>query len=115
MLHGQIRVNCVALGAVHTELINIMSAASLPEGSGPEASEKKLQGMLLLFKSKTLTGTVGQPEDMAEAYLWLMRDRSVTGTCVHSDGGDLLVLLQINSGRRANGMMAEGTRHDRGT
>lgn len=31
------------------------------------------------------------------------------------DGGDLLVLLQINSGRRANGMMAEGTKHDRGT
>jgi hypothetical protein len=56
MLHGQIRVNCVALGAVHTELINIMSAVSLPEGSGPEASEKKLQGMLSLFKSKTLTG-----------------------------------------------------------
>jgi NAD(P)-dependent dehydrogenase (short-subunit alcohol dehydrogenase family) len=66
MLHGQIRVNCVALGAVHTELINIMSAVSLPEGSGPEASEKKLQGILSLFKSKTLTGTVGQPEDVAD-------------------------------------------------
>ena len=91
MRRGQIRVNCVALGAVHTELIDAMSAAGLPEGSGPEASEKKLQGMLSLFKSKTLTGTVAQPEDVAEAYLWLMRDRFVTGTCVHSDGGYLLV------------------------
>ena len=68
-----------------------MSAAGLPEGSGLEASEKKLQGMLSLFKSKTLTGTVGQPEGVAEAYLWLMRDRFVTGTCAHSDGGYLLV------------------------
>jgi NAD(P)-dependent dehydrogenase (short-subunit alcohol dehydrogenase family) len=90
MLRGQIRVNCVALGAVQTELLNTWSAAGLPEGGGPEASEKKLQDMLSLFKSKTLTGTVGQPEDVAEAYLWLMRDRFVTGTCVHSDGGYLL-------------------------
>jgi hypothetical protein len=40
--------------------------------------------MLSLFKSKTLTRTVEQPEDVAEAYLWLMRDQFVTG-------GDLLV------------------------
>jgi NAD(P)-dependent dehydrogenase (short-subunit alcohol dehydrogenase family) len=65
MLRGQIQVNCVALGAVHTKLLNTMSAAGLPEGSRPEASEKKLQGMLSPFKSKTLAGT----EDVAEAYL----------------------------------------------
>jgi len=34
-----------------------MSSAGLPEGS-----------MLSLFKSKTPTGTVTQPEDVAEAY-----------------------------------------------
>jgi NAD(P)-dependent dehydrogenase (short-subunit alcohol dehydrogenase family) len=67
-----------------------MSTTGLPDGSPPEASEKKLQGMLSLFKSKTLTGTVAQPEDVAEAYLWLIRDRFVTGMCVHSDGGYLL-------------------------
>ena len=87
MRRGQIQVNCVTVGAVHTKLINTMSATGLPEGSGPEVSEKELQRMLSLFKSKTLTGTVAQPEDVAEAYLWLMRDRFVTGTCVHSDGG----------------------------
>ena len=47
--------------------------------------------MFSLFKSKTLTGTVAQPEDGAETYLWLIQDRFVTGTCVHSDGGYLLV------------------------
>lgn len=75
---------------MHTELIDAWASKGLPEGSPPEAAEKKLQGMLALFKSKTLTGTVAQPEDVAEAYLWLMRDRFVTGTCVHSDGGYLL-------------------------
>ena len=80
---------------MHTELINNMASAGTPAGSDPaqaaEAAEKKLRGMLSLFQSKTLTDTVGQPEDVAEAYLWLMRDRFVTGQVVHSDGGYLLV------------------------
>jgi hypothetical protein len=36
------------------------------------ATEK--QQIVDLYKSKTLLGTVGKPEDMAEAYLYLMRD-----------------------------------------
>ena len=80
---------------MHTELVNNLASTGTPAGTDPsqatEASEKKLQGMLSLFKSKTLTDTVGQPEDVAEAYLWLMRDRYVTGQVVHSDGGYLLV------------------------
>lgn len=76
---------------MHTELLTTMSQSNLPENSPPEAAEKRLAAMLSLFKSKTLTNTVAQPEDAAEAYLWLMRDRFVTGTCVHSDGGYLLV------------------------
>lgn len=68
-----------------------MAQSGLPEGAPPEAAEKKMQATLALFKSKTLTNTVAQPEDVAEAYLWLMRDRFVTGTVVRSDGGYLLV------------------------
>lgn len=86
-----IRVNCIALGAVHTELLTSMAQSGLPEGAPPEAVEKKTQATLALFKSKTLTNTIAQPEDVAEAYLWLMRDRFVTGTVVHGDGGYLLV------------------------
>jgi NAD(P)-dependent dehydrogenase (short-subunit alcohol dehydrogenase family) len=86
-----IRVNSVAVGAVHTELLTAMAQSGLPEGAPPEAAEKRMQATLALFKSKALTNTVGQPKDVAGAYLWLMRDRFVTGTVVRSDGGYLLV------------------------
>jgi NAD(P)-dependent dehydrogenase (short-subunit alcohol dehydrogenase family) len=68
-----------------------MAQSGLPEGAPPEAAEKKMPAPLALFKSKTLTNTVAQPEDVAEAYLWRVRDRFVTGTVVRSDGGYLLV------------------------
>jgi NAD(P)-dependent dehydrogenase (short-subunit alcohol dehydrogenase family) len=82
-----IRVNSVAVGAVHTELLTSMAQSGLPEGAPPAVAEKKIQAMLALFKSKTLTNTMAQPGDAAEAYLWLTRDRFVTGTVAHRDGG----------------------------
>jgi NAD(P)-dependent dehydrogenase (short-subunit alcohol dehydrogenase family) len=42
------------------------------------------------FKTKTLTGTIGTPEDIAEAYLYLMKDQFITGVTLESDGGFLL-------------------------
>ena len=47
--------------------------------------------MLGVFRGKMLTGTVGRPEYVAEAYLWFMRDAFMTGTVAFSDGGYLLV------------------------
>lgn len=46
-----------------------------------------------------------------------MVDAGSIRACIVTGGFASLTayLLQINSGRRANGMMAEGTRHDRGT
>ena len=35
----------------------------------------------------TLAEEVAQPESCAEAYLWLVRDRSATGAQVYSDAG----------------------------
>jgi NAD(P)-dependent dehydrogenase (short-subunit alcohol dehydrogenase family) len=72
-----IRLNCVAPGVVHTELVEGISGGS----------KEKLEGILALYKSTTLTKTVGRPEDLDEAYLWLLRDTYVTGTVVHRDGG----------------------------
>lgn len=34
---------------------------------------------------------VAGPEEVAEAYLWLMKDSNVTGTVVGSDSGSFLV------------------------
>ncbi|KIX10164.1 uncharacterized protein Z518_01245 [Rhinocladiella mackenziei CBS 650.93] len=72
-----IRVNCVCPGAVHTELFDRMP-------------KHLLDPLVGKYVSGTLTGTIGQPEQAAEAYLYCMRDAFVDGTVVHSNGGYLL-------------------------
>lgn len=37
------------------------------------------------------TGKVATPEELAESYLYLMKDTNVTGTMISSNGGSLLV------------------------
>ncbi len=71
------RVNMVSPGAVHTELFN-------------EIPEDKLPGVLQGFSDGTLVGEVGTPENLAEAYLYFMRDGFTTGAMISSDGGRLL-------------------------
>lgn len=73
-----VRVNLVSLGAVHTELFN-----SLPRDN--------LDAILEKYRKSTLTNTVGRPQDVAEAYLYCMRDYLIDGTIVSTDGGRLLV------------------------
>ncbi len=70
-----VRVNCVAPGAVDTEFFQAYGGESV----------------LNQFKERTTTKTVGRPEDLAEAYLYCMRDHFVTGTVIGSNGGGLLV------------------------
>jgi len=72
-----VRVNTVAPGAVKTEMWD-----SLPK----EILETLLQG----FKDQATTGTVAKPEDLAESYIYLMRDHFVTGSVIESNGGALL-------------------------
>ncbi len=72
-----IRVNCVAPGAVHTEIFDKMGGANA-------------SAMLDMYRDKTLTKTVSKPEDAAEAYIYCMRDRFVTGALIESNGGGLL-------------------------
>jgi NAD(P)-dependent dehydrogenase (short-subunit alcohol dehydrogenase family) len=72
-----IRVNCVAPGAVNTELVQSFAG-------------DRLDAILKHFRDMTTTGAVGRPEDLAEAYLYCMKDRFVTGSVLHSNGGHLL-------------------------
>lgn len=74
-----VRVNCVAPGVVDTPLWD----------HGMDEEEKR--AFLEACKEKTATGEVGRPSDVAEAYLFLMKDRNCTGTVVNSDGGALLL------------------------
>ncbi|PYI03844.1 oxidoreductase [Aspergillus sclerotiicarbonarius CBS 121057] len=71
-----IRVNVVAPGAVETEIF--------------ESLGEMKETYLGAFRRGTLTGEVGRPEDVAEAYVWCMKDGFVTGQRVGSDGGALL-------------------------
>lgn len=76
-----IRVNLVSPGAVETELWDAM----IPGGG------KAKQAMFEHVAKSVPTGRVAKPEDVAEAYLFLMKDPSVTGTVVDSNSGALLV------------------------
>ena len=68
----QIRVNAVAPGFIATDMVK-----SIPE--------KILQGM----RERTPMGRMGQPEDIANAYVWLASDAAsfISGTVLSVDGG----------------------------
>lgn len=72
-----IRVNAVRAGAIRTPLWD-----SVPEPQRETLSTRLAQ--------RTLTGTVGEPEEIALAHLYLMQNRYVTGTVLTVDGGLLL-------------------------
>ncbi|KAN0068022.1 hypothetical protein V8E54_013950 [Elaphomyces granulatus] len=71
-----IRVNCVATGAIHTELLD-----NIP----PEQLQRIHENM----SKDTVLGQVGNPVDVAEAYIYSMKDGFSTGSSIHSDGGML--------------------------
>lgn len=71
-----VRVNVVAPGSVDTEIFDRF-------GDKKEEFMKK-------FGEQTLTGAVGKPRDVAEAYLYAMRDWFLTGNKIGSNGGRLL-------------------------
>ncbi|EPS36246.1 hypothetical protein H072_10363 [Dactylellina haptotyla CBS 200.50] len=74
-----IRVNCVSPGAVQTELFSQF---------GDEATVKSI---VEKFKALTLTGTIGTPENLAESYLYCMKNYFVTGRTLQAEGGYLLI------------------------
>ncbi len=72
-----LRVNVVSPGAVHTELF-----ADIPE--------ERLPPVLDTFRKNSLTDTVGSPVEVAEAYIYCMKNTFATGSIVVADGGRLL-------------------------
>ena len=73
-----VRVNVVSPGAVHTELFSLFP-------------KEALDGILQGFRDLSTTGTVAKPEDLAESYIYIMKDHFVTGTVIDSNGGAHLV------------------------
>jgi NAD(P)-dependent dehydrogenase (short-subunit alcohol dehydrogenase family) len=72
-----IRVNAICPGAVDTPLWDALGA------------EEK-ESLLTKMAQGTCTGSVGQVEDVAEAYIYILKDKNVTGTTITTDGGGLL-------------------------
>ena len=73
-----IRVNCVAPGVVATELWEW-----LEEGARKALFEE--------YTKKVSIGSVGNPDEVAESYGYLVRCNYVTGQTVTVDGGSVLV------------------------
>ena len=74
-----IRVNLVSPGAVDTELW---------ANSGFTEEQKK--GMMDGIAKGLPTGKVPGPEEIAESYVYLLKDHNTTGVIVSTDGGHLL-------------------------
>lgn len=73
-----VRVNAVCPGVVKTELW----------GNMPEVDREALFADV---GSKLLTGRVGEAQEVAEAYLYLIRGNYTTGQVIVVDGGSVLV------------------------
>ncbi|KAI4151911.1 MAG: hypothetical protein LQ340_003206 [Diploschistes diacapsis] len=74
-----IRVNCIAPGAVETEFWNSMKESGHYEQTA---------GILV---EKSTTKQFGKVEDVVEGYLYLLKDKNVTGMTISSNSGSHLV------------------------
>lgn len=72
-----IRVNLISPGPVDTELWGVT-------GDQKEA-------LLAEMEKKTLTGRVGQVQDVVEAYLYVLKDENNTGSCVSTNSGGIIM------------------------
>ncbi len=73
-----IRVNLISPGAVETPLWDHLS-------------KEQFEDFKTKYASKHTTGQIGRPEDVAEAYLFAMKDKNCSGSVIDSNGGFLLL------------------------
>ncbi|KAK5656392.1 hypothetical protein OQA88_4773 [Cercophora sp. LCS_1] len=71
--------------------VNVVRPGYVDTGIWGERESEEREGAVRAVGEKVLTGRMGRVEDVAEAYLWVMKDGNVTGSVAGSDGGILLV------------------------
>jgi len=87
-MHGMTRNLALDLRPVRVNLVSPgLTVTTMWDHMAPEARTNLFQA----FGARVPTGSVGSPEDVAECYLWLMKDKNVTGAVVQSDSGTMLV------------------------
>ncbi|KAF7557005.1 hypothetical protein G7Z17_g1004 [Cylindrodendrum hubeiense] len=74
------RVNLICPGPVDTGLMSHF----YPD---PETRKVALEAL----SERSLTGAVGKAQDVAESYLYCMKDQNLSGSIIRTDGGILLV------------------------
>ncbi|KUI74062.1 Tropinone reductase-like 3 [Cytospora mali] len=87
-LHGLTRNLALDLKPVR---VNLVSPGFVDTALWDSHDEKDREKILQSVVEKVPTGRVAQPEDVAEAFLFLMKDANATGTVVDSNSGSLLV------------------------
>jgi NAD(P)-dependent dehydrogenase (short-subunit alcohol dehydrogenase family) len=70
----RIRVNLISPGPVKTELWNFVP-------------KEQQEGFFKQQGEKTLTGKMGEPAEVAQAYLYLLKDGNITGEVIRTDSG----------------------------
>ncbi len=86
-LHGMMRNLALDLAPIRVNLISPGAVLTpLWDGMAPEAREMLMESL----KKSCTTGEVGKPEDVAESYLYVMKDRNCTGSVIDTNGGALL-------------------------
>jgi len=73
-----IRVNAVCPGAIRTDVWNVIPA---------EQREERIQRMT----GRLPVARIGEPNEVAEAYLYLMRGGYTTGQVLRVDGGQTAI------------------------
>lgn len=74
-----------------TSSIKVVSPGAVDTELWKDLTSKAKDEMFKIIGEKVPTGRVGRSEDVAEAYLWLMKYSNVTGTIASSDSGGKLV------------------------
>ncbi|KAF6225716.1 hypothetical protein HO133_009717 [Letharia lupina] len=86
-LHGMMRSLALDLAPVRVNLIS-PGAVLTPLWDG--MAKEKMESFMEHIKGKCTTGEIGRPEDVAESYLYVMRDWNVSGSVIDTNGGFLL-------------------------
>lgn len=87
-LHGMTRNLALDLKPIR---VNLVSPGGLDTELWRDISSEQRDRMYKLWAERNPTAHVGTPEEVAEAYIWLMKDSNVTGRVAASDSGALLV------------------------
>ena len=86
-LHGMMRNLALDLAPVR---VNLISPGAVLTPLWDSLDKDRRESLMENMKGKCTTGEIGRSEDVAESYLYVMRDWNVSGSVIDTNGGSLL-------------------------